>query len=254
MKKEEFFYHYCSCDSFQKIIESKSLWMHSLAMCNDPSEITYAVDYIKNYFKELGFTKNLAAIAGGPKKEVLYASSLSNKKDDLGQWIAYGDSGFGFSIGFEREAFPKKEYDLLGYSFDEQTLPVFFNKIIYGRISKNVLLSKVFPNDNIEPDVVLKKVLNLLPILKNEAFAAEGEYRLLYNSTLGKPFKNQCKFGYRVCRYGLTSYYVFPLMGNVIKQVTIGPKNNSLAVLVKKFLENAGYTGVDISYSQVPYR
>ncbi len=112
----------------------------------------------------------------------------------------------------------------------------------------------------------------LAPIFKDSAFTKEGEWRLLYNPlfeysavNLGKNYyKSDLKNSkitisnkkFRTTQNGMTSYFEYPIYekNNPIKEVIIGPKNNSAGSIIESFLASYGYTSVTVKKSEVPYK
>ena len=50
-RSNEIFYHYCSADTFCKIIESKSLWFCDIRHMNDREELSYGYKLFENSLK-----------------------------------------------------------------------------------------------------------------------------------------------------------------------------------------------------------
>ncbi|AGK97705.1 DUF2971 domain-containing protein [Clostridium pasteurianum] len=120
-------YHYCSTDTFMKIIENKTIRLSNIFKMNDPLEINYLLDdldkkvldfYKKNSYEfesldlkddiEISeeFLSTLISDIKEEIKELEYISyiacfSSSRKKDYLSQWRAYGNDGYGVALGFD---------------------------------------------------------------------------------------------------------------------------------------------------------
>jgi Protein of unknown function (DUF2971) len=126
-----FLYHYCSLDTFQKIVTTGKLWASELHYLNDSSEIGTFCDAANIVANEM--------IVQNPNNELLrqfvdwiklrrdtgpliFASSLSKDGNLLSQWRAYCLSGAGISIGFLRAdlevAASLQGYSLINCSYD----------------------------------------------------------------------------------------------------------------------------------------
>ncbi|WP_300921919.1 DUF2971 domain-containing protein, partial [uncultured Desulfovibrio sp.] len=107
-----FIYHYCSMESFSKIIENREIWVTPAVKMNDITEgswITallrrYAQENLSSTQKDLDFANAILefiAINSYP----LYMTCFSQNKDLLSQWRGYADAGKGISIGFKLNSF-----------------------------------------------------------------------------------------------------------------------------------------------------
>ena len=136
-KKNNTLYHYCSLDTFLKIIKSSSIWLSDIQKSNDFREMAWFrqkyYDFILNKYNNTD-DKNvkticetifsIAATDGYENfptwllptvrhnmKEIrdtffslrTYAFCLSELADSLGQWRGYADDGKGIAIGFSKE-------------------------------------------------------------------------------------------------------------------------------------------------------
>lgn len=153
MKPQSTVFHYTSLETLINIIENKSLWFSNIGDLNDPQEMKFGQKVIENIIltkcykseeiikciKELG-----KVLFDNFNYTPFYLLSASENKDSYQQWINYGDSGEGVSIGFDRI----KIYNLLEsskttirYSFPVQYYEEVFNdstsKNIYNQVSTN---------------------------------------------------------------------------------------------------------------------
>lgn len=103
-------YHYCTTETFMRIIEGSSLRLSALSLSNDSMEgkllnramMALAARDRLDYKKSSVLSENLAAI------EKIFdglGCCLSEEGDILSQWRAYANDGKGFSIGFNKAHF-----------------------------------------------------------------------------------------------------------------------------------------------------
>ena len=100
------FYHYCSIDSFFKIIESKSIWLSNSSVMNDFEENTRIEKHFsmidslfenENHIELKNWIKPFYELF---KPDYSLIFCLSEEKDQLSQWRGYANDGTGVSIGF----------------------------------------------------------------------------------------------------------------------------------------------------------
>lgn len=133
-------YHYCSLSTFQKIIESQSIWLSDISKSNDSLEMKWIYSQFMIYFlemqnnylkKKIALSKhitklrqegvaekdlpvsqeynsmefdNLKEFIGRMQKIPIYNSfvfCLSELSDSLSQWRGYADDGHGIALGFK---------------------------------------------------------------------------------------------------------------------------------------------------------
>src|SRR5262245_41955776 len=98
-------YHYTKANGFMGIMSDRHVWAYDIRYANDASEITYGMKLIEEVISELQSDANEL---GGLTQQIefrmnmfpIFVLSLSQEKDDLSQWIAYGGRLGGFAIGF----------------------------------------------------------------------------------------------------------------------------------------------------------
>src|SRR5574344_1489172 len=109
-------YHYCSVETFMKIIENKRLWLSHSRTMNDKLECLNILPIFEKVINNMTISNNY-------KKNIItkikraceltedfpYIICLSKSKDLLSQWRAYGDKGEGVAIGFDLAKIPHKD-------------------------------------------------------------------------------------------------------------------------------------------------
>jgi hypothetical protein len=106
-------WHYTSLESAEKIICGDSLFFSHVSELNDTTEVEYAANlsrrqlekWLSNEALDLGQKALLEAAKSSllekNRDSSWYTFSLSDVRDDLSQWRAYGNSCAGVSIGFD---------------------------------------------------------------------------------------------------------------------------------------------------------
>ncbi len=113
-------YHYCSMETFQKIIENRTLRFSDITKSNDSQEIIWIVNFIvsaltKEYEKQSEEFKGKCPLEKVIKRQTTlfvnrywgeyspytyFVSCFSDEKNSLNMWERYADNGKGVAIGF----------------------------------------------------------------------------------------------------------------------------------------------------------
>ena len=174
-------YHYCSLDTFMKIIETKTLRLSEIEKSNDYMELVWLKGKIipeiikQRYKKKFGSTPLVYKFEGISTKgaegiikmlewfcdregqdkmfeSFTLACCLSESGDLLSQWRGYADNARGISLGMDRTIF-EKVFKIP--CLDENTIsPINFDKIKY--VDENLYLNNIIFNSELE--VVVKVV------------------------------------------------------------------------------------------------
>lgn len=150
-------YHYCSVDTFVKIIQNKTLRLSEIVKSNDSMECQWLEKEIvppilkretESYVTLLGnsssreatndLRRRLQDLYYWPyhinferlEEKSVFALCLSEVPDLLSQWRGYATDGSGVSIGLDSELFRK-------YSHSSFARHINFRKIIYDRAAQN---------------------------------------------------------------------------------------------------------------------
>lgn len=212
-------YHYCSLETFNSIITSKTLRLSDITKSNDSKELIYIRPFIKEEFLNVyrsepaQFFKN--AVGEGQWQKItehyindwfdenyryysFYVMCFSNRPDVLSQWRGYANDGNGVSIGLDREVLkrllgacvPHPELDKVEYI--ERTQKARVKKIATDTIKaiKNEFNPEHLKNIEVNPaddswlmkffNSAFDKLFNLAVICKNPFFSEESEYRIWY--------------------------------------------------------------------------
>ncbi|NVM77291.1 hypothetical protein FHW83_003097 [Duganella sp. SG902] len=245
-------YHYCDASAFLSIIQNDALWLSSLYSMNDTGELKYFLDKalpavrksINQYRAGDGFE-----FFSHTFKTEYYGACFSTDRDDLYQWQAYGQRGKGLAIGFRSEGL----CNLAPMSFGLTGIDVRFRgpeksaghqigivpvqymtqeqiKICADSVAESV---KTDAGGMLRSIQGIVSAINIISsTIKNEKFAAEKEYRLLYapriyethevgvKETIEGPMTER---KWRVGAYGLTPYFEFKGVRAHVIEVTLGP-------------------------------
>jgi len=208
----EILYHYCSLDTFVKIIQNKTLRLSEIAKSNDSMECRWLERVvIPNLIrKTLGERLDRSEIDTARHEEIIneainsfeifyrndqdifqqrmiLAICFSKEADLLSQWRGYANDGQGVAIGFNSEIFKN-----LKISHSEITLVL--RKVLYNQDEQENSVKRaisMYIESFVDETQYQKRNYVLLAALvrstldsafiKNEAFIEEAEWRLAAN-------------------------------------------------------------------------
>ena len=157
-------YHYTSFNSMYKILNGGTLRLFNISDLNDPIELEYGINVIKNYYekkydKSKIFEKlNENIKMFGVFKQHIYVISFSKCKDDLGMWGFYGDRCNGISLGFDKDSL----WNQIILKNDEK-LPCYLFPIQYLNIDGSYELQ----NEKLKINFFLEKLTEFLYEIKD---------------------------------------------------------------------------------------
>lgn len=244
-------FHYCSTDTFQKIIFNGSLRLSALSMSNDSAEGNWIHTMLLRVIaSDFGNDENLISAAGfailGNTSFLGLGVCFSSEPDLLSQWRGYADDGFGMCIGFDRE----KLASIVG---DEAELfAVEYNMERQKEILRDEIRTVVATVDLNEPLGVHTRFSSTFnPMryrMKNPSFSEEKEWRIIS--------RRQDPKQARATRDRLIPYLDLELLKEhgLITDILLGPKNTSDVGAVCQFVASHGYTGFGANRSRLTYR
>lgn len=273
------YYHYCSLETFVKIIETSKIRLCNPYKMNDNKEVTWLFNrltdviqsiindetnseikgFYQNYFNDLDKEYIREQCISTP-----YVTCFSEHGDILSQWRAYSDDGRGISIGFDINAIIQGsmgdlEFASICYNVDEQ-------KKELGKIFLDYM-KEILPNYECHSmsDLLIDYMNILEPIMmyaitcKNPAFKEECEGRLIFNTDICNNMTPEIKVSgpfFYSQRVDIQSYYDldFSQMKNIINSIYIGPKSNVIERELKSFLAFSGYQVKEVNKSKASYR
>lgn len=286
MSNKNVFYHYCSLDTFQKIIEGKTIRLCNITKMNDSTE---GKDIEKYASKQIQLLRNNGFTF--IDDSTIYISCFSRKKDLLSQWRAYGDDGFGVAIGFD---FDELGIPKLVLNQDDQLVIMnylAYGEVIYNNSNKENIIKTININvrerkvnsDGVPINAALitnlqSELLKCKPIYKDEYFSEEDEVRIIYSvkdaSDIGSkpfniyktaPYKYKIEKGieFYVSKNELIDYVNLnisedgeTLNSSLIKEIVLGPKSkmDKDDMVLKNFMKANGLSNTLITKSEGSYR
>ena len=197
----EIVYHYCSVDTFYKIITNHELWLTDVSKSNDYKELVLIFDELEKllapnvdqivsqsfvplsmyseFFKEFR------------KLNLMYhVCCFSEDRDSLSQWAMYAKNATGIAIGFKTRSFislhnynENIDFNPISYSIDSAIIDIkrkinsFVDIYTNDPESNNYSWYKKFISYFID------ELLKIICLYKNKSFSQEHEYRIAVNST-----------------------------------------------------------------------
>lgn len=224
-------YHYCSIDTFMKIIEHKTIRLLNIFKMNDSSEIMHVLELLPKTLYESqqentnGYplpykgkkgTGIVDELISDIKKEIQkvkylsYIACFSKHRDDIGQWRGYADDGSGVAIGYDGMML-----------YDEITklcpslrfINVNYNIKDHQNYIKNEVVPQIFKalrnaadNGNVKnglcsyETMVLTEIIHVVSAIllsaiqyKHEGFEKEQEWRLCMDTFINQTWSEDCK-------------------------------------------------------------
>ena len=245
-------YHYTTQRGLLGILGDKKLWATGIRHLNDSTEFEYA---LKLADEQLGPEK-LSSVWGGRVNRWLeavgepFVASFSEQRDLLSQWRAYCHDEAGFSIGFEIEALgrisEREEMSLLRCIYDSSE---------HRNMIRNLLLTDPLRSSPLTDIESLSDVAWLAPMMKDEAFKQEEEWRLVSSS--GKIIRPLYRAGQSfLIPYCEIDLRIKDIENSIIGEIVVGPTPHMQLSLdtVRQFLRDNSYKNVTVTPSRVPYR
>lgn len=263
-------WHYCPNEAFQKIVQNETLRFSDLQMSNDRHEGQMLQKAIERFASRLklpenkntmevfaGFQRQIETFEGMAKGIGFCFTSLDN---DLGQWILYGDGGYGISFGINDDVVQSLP-DNLPDEGDNQ------HGIVCGEVQYQVekleeevanFLTSLFGQEQKEiSDEVYRFISENLYLWKPAGFKNEKEVRLMSGYSVGTTAdldvheiklhaRNDALVAYR-------DYSIEAIKENFIQQIVLGPKNRANPEMLKTWLKRKGFGDVEVRVSDIPY-
>lgn len=247
--RPDLIYHYCSMDSFSKIIENKELWLTSSVKMNDITEGNWIIAVLRKYVEEnlvsskadIKFANSMLDFIS-LNSSYIYMTCFSQTGDLLSQWRAYADDCKGISIGFRLNSFSIPIIDNSLYSSyrNDRYYICKVQYLDYNNVYK--LLDNIFKNyelTKIDYAEIAINFIRMRAILKNDSFSQEMEWRLALEPTFfrrldaniwGSQEISLENLKTRITSKGLSTYLTYPILGEnqpQIEEVILGPLNQT---------------------------
>lgn len=216
-------YHYCSLDTFSKIVQNRTIRLSNIFKMNDYSEVLHVLEPLQRmlekefdnepfsfcYMNVSGKDAFIHLVADIKKdieadKYLTYIACFSETDDDLYQWKAYGDDGKGVAIGLDgKRLFELAKYYIgnrcplyltdVSYAPDEQmdflkiaVVPRTFDTLKKAQENGNVKNGKCTYEAMIR--IMLSSYISAILLAavryKHHSYMAEKEWRLCLNTTI----------------------------------------------------------------------
>ncbi|TGM16527.1 DUF2971 domain-containing protein [Leptospira selangorensis] len=265
-------YHYCSLDSFTKIIESGSLFLTHHSGMNDRSDSILFYEILIETAQKKATKENFQILEKFIYTFYLnikdyFIASFSKKPDLLNQWKMYGDNGNGISIGFRTESLyvkPQIPYFSSESEMGRGIFPLEYISETDFQLADELLNLAIDGWFNIPPNVE-----NLILAKKHNSFISEEEIRIveiqdtrininpdfpsLLTNNVGEHFNYRIKNNEKII-----PYRIFPFKTNFekysLQNIWLGPLNKSNPNYIRLFLEKNNIDLVEgIFRSKSPY-
>lgn len=273
-------YHYCSLDTFLKIIQNKSLRLSDIGKSNDYTELIYMENMIREEFEKKIETaaidderrSGLLALEEFTRNKMLesahlYAVCFSRERDLLSQWRGYANGGMGIAIGFSKEILQ---------SVNEERYGLVFKKVCYrekeqrefaGREAQIIIDTMQRKNIFASFAEVYENDIANIGCMKQPGFSEEKEWRLCigispemrigqkgkFKDFILSEVKTQC------IREQLITYFDLSfenICNEFVKEIIIGPsaKVTERDIYTNLLMNGFDANNIQIIKSQVTYR
>ena len=256
-------YHYCSAESFYKIIRTKEIWLSNVRFMNDLREGKYVRDVIRKAAESgaesVNFTKNHKRVYGQA-----YVACFSEHEDLFSQWERYANACRGFAIGFFKVQL-ETLLDMLSPSGPDTLdrceginlvkIKYADKESLYQKLKEDCpSMFKLVAEDRLTMDGFINEdFAKTLWAYKNPFFCQEDEHRIIYlpskgwvsnPEVLGSKAYHSIGAGIRDC-YPLK----FASVNGIVARVVLGPLTATKKMIVQDYLKDAGLLDVEVRYS-----
>ena len=232
-------YHYCSTDTFFKILNSKEIWMSNIFNMNDYLEYIWLFEIIKKHKQSKFYDFVFKCFNEKMNNNFVFISCFSEESDLLSQWRGYADDGKGFSIGFKKEML-KKIANLHKVTYSITDIP--------KEVEESLLSNKENSKNWISNFKV--EIEKYAPITKNHKFSEEKEWRLI--EIISKK-DDLSTIKWRNSSDKIIPYIKKSFENELISEIIIGPKNNTLIEDMQLFLNSLGLKDIKVIKSEISY-
>ena len=248
-------YHYCSADTFGKILDSKAMFLTSTAVMNDTMEVLWFKQIFYNEIKKYNTAKYSSLYNFVLNNIVLninhcYICCFSEEGDLLSQWRAYADDGRGFSIGFSIEDMEIEKKIPYYNVFNKETIGIY--NVIYDieeqKRTINEQLELIFNKSSRDIISGIAYLSLYAKVFKNPFFREEKEWRIIHTPLITSDAKHEdikimgniseCNF--RFTKFGMWPYFKWDFANKKkcpISEIIIGPQNMTTIDNVYLFME-----------------
>lgn len=255
-------YHYCNQDVFEKITETKIIWLSDITKMNDESEYKNGFQIIRDILRDYSDIDQRIVTELGPGKinngiKILIAC-FSNNGDLLSQWREYADDSKGFSIGFDLEMI--KQHNMFNRYFEKME-PI-SNKIEFMDVSYDLdafiaevhqLIKSCKDSKALLKYKLLARMFMHMSVRYKDSFFSEEREVRGYIAPEDNIKRDDFVIDYREGTYGNTAFHKLNTnFQNIsaIKEIIIGPKSQSTIADIIQYLKPIGLENVSVKYSR----
>lgn len=225
-KKLEILFHYTTQTGMLGIAASRAMYATKIQYFNDSAEFHLALNLAESLVREsnaIGQNRSedditrLANEVRSIRHANVFALSLSEERDLLSQWRAYGAPGSSFAIGLRTSILQRIADD-----GDWSLLQCIYEPVDHRRAVGDVVNRAISIEDVRQAgDSLRGGLLALAPRMKHHSFEEEVEWRLV------SPILDESSgFEYRTGRFTPIPYVYFPIVDrneSAIVEVVVGP-------------------------------
>jgi hypothetical protein len=281
---EKVLWHYTSGQGLLGIIESGALFATQVSCLNDSTEVRYASQLFRDallwvrqrHVADAGISEFLEGITSALLEDpsrpshapnMYFVTCFTDQADDLSQWRAYCGDENGYAIGFRAQGlfgnpnslvahvnYSPEQHKAVAEQVAEATVRFFTDGIESGRAaSPQEWAAEFIP-------VWTNWIGRLAPLVKNEAFQAENEYRVVHQLQANE--MGQIRFRQKRTLMSRHLPLVFPQTAAPrfpmlpIVGVKIGPTRHKeiTRISVDTLMKQMGYGSGNVSNSDIPYQ
>lgn len=272
-------YHYCSIDTFLKIIQKKTLRLSDIGKSNDYAERLY----IENRIHE-ELLKRVENVLSTEEMEVfrrveemcrktmqtthnLYAICFSEEKDLLSQWRGYASDGKGVAIGFSKDILNGVNEEEYGLVFRKVCYEESQQKEFIERQVDTIINTMSYKNLFAACAEVYENAIESIGCMKSPGFSEEKEWRLCkavapqmlvdhgteFRGFVISKIQEQCIRDQIVTYIDLSFEDV---LDNFVKEIVIGPSAKVTEVDIYRSLNINGIptNKIRVTKSKITYR
>lgn len=268
IKPPENIYHYTTQGGILGILENMIMWATQVQFLNDKHEIYLTFKLIdKELQRKIGAAQNSSIrsmltdcrrFLNKVDQSHICIASFCEKEDLLSQWRGYGNLGKGYAIGFElstlKEIARKQNFVLWPCVYEPIIQRELVNYLVDSWLQE---FSKPDCTNEQRGKIIGISTGQLAPILKDESFSEEKEWRLASSALTSK----SPGFAFRAGQYSLIPYYNFKIndhknKNGSIKSIVVGPSPHIdlASTSLKTFLRTKHLNLVEVKSSKIPFR
>lgn len=272
-------YHYCSIDTFLKIIQTNIIRLSDIGKSNDYGERVYIENKIHEELRREAeavlppkvfekFFKVEKSYRDMCRNDIiLYAICFSEERDLLSQWRGYANNGTGVAIGFSKDILDSVNTELYGLTFK----PVCYEeekqkKFVEEQVRTIINTMRIKNIYGAFGEVYENQIANI-GCIKAPGFSEEKEWRLCIAMSPEARINCEARFlGFTLSkvreqcvRERIITYFDLSfeqIRGDLIKEIIIGPNAKITPRDVYRSLYINGYQTdkMKVGISNITYR